>query len=80
MKLKPRSSGKNTGSGLFHFESQDMPEPSFFDPSETQVGEARVMLRQTSQGQVDVIIFASFESAAEAEAWVDAILPEPAYH
>ncbi len=58
-----------------------MPEPSFFfDLPETQVGEARVMLRQTSQGQVDVIIFASFESAAEAQVWVDAMLPEPVYH
>jgi len=57
-----------------------MPEPSFFDLSEAQVGETRVMLRETSQGRVDVIIFASFESAAEAEAWVDGILPEPVYH
>jgi len=57
-----------------------MPEPSFFDLPEAQVGEARVMLRETSQGRVDVIIFASFESAAEAEAWVDGILPEPVYH
>lgn len=57
-----------------------MPVPSFFDLSEAQVGEARVMLRETSQGRVDVIIFASFESAAEAEAWVDGILPEPMYH
>ena len=64
-----------------------MPEPSFFDLSEAQVleelaeiGEARVMSRETSQGRVDVVIFASFESAAEAEAWVDAVLPEPVYH
>lgn len=38
------------------------------------------MSRETSQGRVDVVIFASFESAAEAEAWVDAALPEPVYH
>lgn len=57
-----------------------MPELSFLDLSETEVGEARVMLRETGQGRVDVIVLASFESAAEAEAWVDVVLPEPAYH
>lgn len=38
---------KNTGSGLFHFERLKMPEPSFLDLPEAQVGEARVMLRET---------------------------------
>ncbi|MEK9646726.1 MAG: hypothetical protein VW547_14400 [Alphaproteobacteria bacterium] len=57
-----------------------MPELSFLDLSETEVGEARVMLRQTGQGRVDVIVLASFQNAAQAEAWVDAALPEPVYH
>lgn len=57
-----------------------MPEPSFLDLSEMQVGEAHVMLRETNQGRVDVIVLASFDSVAEAEAWVDAALPEPVYH
>ena len=57
-----------------------MPDLSFLDLSEMQVGEAHVMLRETNEGRVDVIVLASFDSAAEAETWVDAILPESVYH